>query len=356
MFVFVIRSLEEDWCGLITTIFMALVLVYLSVFVLASARAAMQTTDTILMISPDFFAYNAETATSNAFQNKFDGDESQYTQRAKEEFNEMVSVLRKNGVRVQVLPSIPNSNTPDAVFPNNWFSTHVKNGHNVLVTYPMHNENRRRERQVDNVRSSLSNLGIRFDNYHDFTVHENHEKALEGTGSMVIDRRNGVIYAALSPRTDADIINEVASALGYSVVTFHAHDRNNALIYHTNVMMSVANDFAVICDTCITDMQERIPVIESLQRTGHTIISITQEQILSMCGNILEIRNTKDEPIIAMSTSAQNGFTKEQLQTLRRHGRIASFHIPTIETIGGGSVRCMMAEVFYEQERRHEEL
>ncbi len=304
-----------------------------------------QTTSTVLMVSPDDFGFNAETAGSNLFQNRPDASSSPQKQALKE-FDTMVTTLRDAGIRVIRLPSRMDARTPDAVFPNNWFSLHaLSTGKRILVGYPMLAPNRRAERRLDQLERQLAADGLTVHQVLDLSSFEQKGKFLEGTGSMVLDRANRITYAALSPRTEPSVLQEFALKLQYKPVSFHSYDRGGTPVYHTNVMMSVGKRFAVICAESIRDQHERDRVVRELQRTGKEVITITLEQMGNMCGNILELRSLK-EPLIVMSQTAYDHFTPQQLKKLQRYGKLLPVQISTIENIGGGSARCMLGEVF----------
>ena len=314
-----------------------------------SVRSALsgeqQTTDTVLMVSPDDFAFNQETAQSNVFQ-KRTAETVLLQKRAMAEFTGMVKKLRSSGVRVISLPSRRDIKTPDAVFPNNWFSLHKGgNGERIIAGYPMLAPNRRAERRVDELTGKLRENGINVSKTIDFSRYEVEGKFLEGTGSMVLDRTHRVAYASLSPRTDRSVLADFSDKLGYRPVTFSSYDSTGSLIYHTNVMMSVGERFAVICADAIRDEQERATVLKELEQSGKTVIPITLDQVRSMCGNILELR-AKGKRIIVMSKTAYDHFTPGQKKILRGLGSLLPVNIKTIETTGGGSARCMLGELF----------
>jgi len=303
-----------------------------------------QITDTVLMIYPDYFEYNIETSHTNAFQNNI--KENNIKEKSLSEFHSMVKLLRENGIQVLTLKS-KEDKTPDAVFPNNWFLTLKGKKDTNIILFPMLNSTRRLERQEDNLKNLLMSKNIKIAQVFDLTYFEKYNKSLEGTGSLVLDHQNNIAYASLSPRTNIDVLDEFSKISGYKVITFESHDKNDKLIYHTNVMMSVGADFAVVCSDSIKDKQKRALVINSLKTSNKNIIPISLEQVYSMCGNILQVKNFKRERKIIMSKTAFCAFTKEQHGDLEKFGQIISVLIPTIETIGGGSARCMLAEIFY---------
>lgn len=305
-----------------------------------------QTTDTILMISPDSFQYNSQTAMTNYFQNQ-SAQINNVGQMAIEEFEQMVTMLKNNNIKVIVLPSRQDVITPDAVFPNNWFSIHINNqGKSSLVLYPMLTANRRLERQYEKLKSELFIQGVVLSDLIDLTPFENQDLILEGTGSMVLDRVHKIAYASLSARTHVSVLNEFIAKMDYSSVTFSSYQYGES-IYHTNVVMSVGSDFAVICADSIVNRTEREHVLRSLIDSGKVVILITLAQMQSMAGNILEVRSTDGCVKIILSQTAYNAFTEEQRDQLSGFGDLVVVKIDVIEKVGGGSARCMMAEIFH---------
>jgi len=298
-----------------------------------------QTTSTLLMIRPASFGFNEQTAGSNTFQQK-DSGLQQVQQKALEEFDAFVGLLRSKGIDVTVVNDTAEPQKPDAVFPNNWVSFH-DNG-DVLM-YPMQAENRRYERNEAIIRQ----LEDRFKVNHviDLSRFELDNKFLEGTGSMVLDRENKLAYTCLSPRTNAEVLLAFCQHLGYTPVAFNATDSNGKAIYHTNVMMCVGSKFAVICLDSIGDEQEKQAVITSLESTGKQIIAITHEQMNHFAGNMLEVKNKESKSLLVMSKSAHDSLTEDQVAALEKYAEIISADLTTIETIGGGSARCMLAEI-----------
>lgn len=320
----------------------------LSVFLilgsLSGIVSAQQTTDTLLMVSPNNFKFNKETAKNNLFQKDLEISND----IALQEFNSMVTKLKNNNIRVIIMPSKQNVETPDSIFPNNWFSIHStkKPNEKILIIYPMFTKNRRLELQSDKLISLLEKEGVTINKTIDFSPYANKLMFLEGTGSLVLDRENHIAYAAISPRTNIKMVNIFAKKMNYKPVIFHSADENNQLIYHTNVMMSVGSDFAVVALDSISNKKEREMLLKQLDETNKEIISISLEQVKNMTGNILEVRATDGKTKIIMSESAYNSFTPEQLNILRRYGDLIPVNIKNIETVGGGSARCMLAEVF----------
>jgi hypothetical protein len=294
---------------------------------------------TLLMIRPVNFGFNPQTADSNAFQNQ-DAEQQQVQDKALREFDNFVDVLRANGVEVIVIADTPEPHTPDSIFPNNWVSFHASGD---VLLYPMQAENRRMERRED----IISELEDKFTVRHviDLSRFEQQNKFLEGTGSMVLDRENKLAYACLSPRTDEDVLNEFCKQTGYEPIIFHAFDQNGQAIYHTNVLMCMADRFVVICLDSITDAAERQAVVTSFFQTGKDIFDISFEQMNNFAGNMLEVFNKDGDSLLVMSASAYKSLDDRQIATLQQFSRIVYADIPTIERNGGGSARCMMAEV-----------
>jgi hypothetical protein len=298
-----------------------------------------QSTSNILMIRPVAFGFNTQTAQSNAFQNR-SGDQQLVQQKALQEFDGFVAILKSNGVNVTVVNDTIEPHTPDSIFPNNWVSFHDSGD---IFLYPMQAENRRLERREDIIRQ----LEERFKANHviDLSRFELKDQFLEGTGSMVLDRENKIAYACLSPRTNTEVLKAFCDYTGYKAITFNAFDQRGQAIYHTNVLMAMGSQFAVICLDSITNTQEKETVIASLKETRKEIIDITFEQMNSFAGNMLEVKNTAGETLIVMSQTAYLSLTDEQKTALEKHGKLVYADINNIETNGGGSARCMIAEV-----------
>ena len=298
-----------------------------------------QSTSHLLMIRPVNFGYNEETAESNAFQHK-DKNQQEVQAKALAEFNNFVDVLRNNGVDVTVIDDNPQPYTPDSIFPNNWVSFHDDGN---LFLYPMQAENRRLERRED----IISRLEDNFKVHHivDLSRYEEENKFLEGTGSMVLDRDHKISYACLSPRTDKTVLDVFCEQSSYTSVCFDAADEDGKAIYHTNVLMCVGSQFAVICLDSIPNPHERIVVIESLNSTQKEIIEISFEQMNQFAGNMLEVKSKDGDTLIVMSESAFRALDREQKSSLEKYGKLVYADIQTIENNGGGSTRCMMAEV-----------
>lgn len=294
------------------------------------------------MIRPVAFGFNAQTAESNTFQNR-DDDQQAVHQKAMQEFDGFVKVLRDNGVNVTVINDTPEPHTPDSIFPNNWISFH-DNGD--IFLYPMQAENRRLERREDIIRQLEENF--KANHVIDLSRFEAKNQFLEGTGSMVLDRENRIAYACLSPRTNAEVLKAFCDYTGYKAITFDAFDQNGQAIYHTNVLMAIGSKFAVICLDSITNTSEKEAVINSLKSAGKEIIDITFDQMNHFAGNMLEVKNNDGDKLVVMSQAAFNSLSAEQKTALEKYGKLVYADINTIETNGGGSARCMMAEVHLE--------
>ena len=301
-----------------------------------------QTANRVLMIRPLSFGYHSQAAQSNAFMNEPEGDETRVSVEAQSEFDGLVHALRESGVEVLVYQD--ERGLPDCVFPNNWMSWHTpQDSEQVVITYPMCNELRRAERSSDVLDVLCSGVGGV--GHLDLSGLEDGCEILEGTGSLVLDRIQGVAYGCVSPRTTEAAVETWCDETGYSAFLFRATDRDGEPIYHTNVVMSVGSKLAVVCDESISDLEDREHLISMLQQNDRTVIRITMEQMGSFCGNILELVDQDSNTIFAMSSRAFAGFTAQQQQVMRQLGKIVHVPIPTIENVGGGSVRCMIAEV-----------
>lgn len=302
-----------------------------------------QATSTILMIRPVQFSYNEETAESNTFQDESTADLALKTTQTKalKEFDEMVDRLRLAGVNVIVYNDTAETYTPDSIFPNNWVSFHASG---KVVLYPMQAENRRIERRmdiIDDLRKSFS-VEVIFD----FSHYEKEGLFLEGTGSLILDRMHRVAYACLSTRTDLVVLNAWKKQMnGYETVVFKAFGKDGLPIYHTNVMMCMGNTFVVICLEAVTDLDERLALKAKLETTNKNIIEISMEQMASFAGNMLLVQKESGGHLLVMSQSAYGSLTRAQILELEEYAELISFDLSMIETCGGGSARCMMAEV-----------
>lgn len=307
---------------------------------------ARQITNNILMIRPVAFRMNEQTAVNNYYQKVLEGlDADQIQKNALQEFDDYVLKLRGIGVKVTVIDDTVNPSTPDSIFPNNWVSFHESGN---VGLYPMFAENRRLERRQD-ILDTLSDDGFAIEKVIDITAYESQGKNLEGTGSLILDRENKLAYAALSERTDPLILDEFSKAFGYKPVVFHSNqtvDGKRLPIYHTNVMMCVANRFAIICANSIDEPKEREHTLETLRNSGKEVVEITEQQVNRFAGNMLQVVGTGDQPYLIMSTAAYTSLTQEQITRIKNHCPIVHSSLDTIEALGGGSARCMMAEVF----------
>ncbi|GMU85521.1 MAG: hypothetical protein AMXMBFR48_07630 [Ignavibacteriales bacterium] len=301
----------------------------------------MYPTSKIMMIRPASFGYNPETAGSNAFQKNDPTLFETAKKSAQAEFDSAVTVLRNAGIEVQVFDDTSAPVKPDAVFPNNWISLHESG---TIILYPMLSEKRRRERREDIVNVLVKNYSV--SRVHDLSASESEGKYLEGTGSIVFDHLHKFAYAAISPRTNHDLFLNLCSIIGYKPVAFRAADQNGSEIYHTNVLMCIGSGFAVICDEAVTDRKEREQVLSLLRETGHDVISISFDQMNSFAGNMILLRNKQEEDIVVMSESAFSSLGADQNGRLSKYAKLLPLSIPTIETLGGGSARCMIAENF----------
>lgn len=302
-----------------------------------------QLTDTVVMISPDQFGFNPQTAASNNFQHKLDISAQEIQKRAMTEFENMVVLLRSKGVDVLTLPNRRGVVTPDAVYPNNWFSHHAGG---ILIVYPMLALNRRLERQTQELKKLLSDNDIPVSKLFDITSHEADGHILEGTGSMVLERKNKVAFAMASVRTDKLEFDAWCRMMGYEGVFFHALDSSKFPVYHTNIAMNMGQEFAVVCLESIPDEVERKNVEQKLKTLGKDLVIISVAQIHQYCGNVLQLVSRDRKPLIVMSKTAHDAFTKENREIFSKYGELVVAEIPTIEQVGGGSARCMMAEVF----------
>lgn len=300
-----------------------------------------QTASAVLMIRPANFGANAETAPSNAFQ-KSTAIGPEIQARAAAEFDALAAALMAAGVQVELFEDRPEPVTPDAVFPNNWVSFHADGS---AWLYPLLAPNRRWERRGDILTAIKTERGYRLEDVHDLSHAELDGRYLEGTGSLVLDRVNHIVYAGLSPRTDRRMLDEWAASAGYEALAFHARDTRGRPVYHTNVMLCVGARFAVACLDSIADAAQRERVERRLSGTGHEVIAISPYQMESFAGNMLELQGRGGRSIIAMSTRAERALNPGQRQAIEKHGRIVAVPIDTIEDCAGGSVRCMLAEL-----------
>lgn len=308
----------------------------------------MQISNNILMIRPVSFRKNEQTAVNNFFQEDVDLNSSTVIENAQKEFDDFVIALRAQGVQVIVVEDTKTPDTPDSIFPNNWNSFHADG---TVGLYPMFAENRRNERRED-ILDILEEKGFVIESVMDYTSAEEDGLFLEGTGSLLLDRVNKKAYCALSDRANEELIIEFCEDFDYLPVIFNAYQSvgdKRMLIYHTNVMMCLAEDFSVICLDSIDDKKERKNVVQHLKESGKEVITITEAQIHHFAGNMLQVLGTEDKRFMAMSSAAYNSLTQAQIKTIEKYGKIIHSPLDTIETCGGGSARCMMAEVFLPQ-------
>ncbi|MFD0860730.1 citrulline utilization hydrolase CtlX [Sungkyunkwania multivorans] len=305
-----------------------------------------QITNTILMVRPVGFRANEQTAVNNYYQKELEDIlPKTVNARAQKEFDEFVEKLRAVGVNVIVIEDTEKPDTPDSIFPNNWISFH-ENGD--IGLYPMFAENRRAERRED-ILFLLENQNFEIKNIIDYTSAEDEGFFLEGTGSLLLDRVNRKAYCALSPRADEELVIEFCEDFEYTPVIFTANqtvDGGRKAIYHTNVMMALGEHLAIICLECIDDKKERKNVIAHLKEDGKEIIAITEEQVSKFAGNMLQVEGANGKKYLVMSAAAHQSLTASQISAIEKHSTILSSSLDTIETCGGGSARCMMAEVF----------
>lgn len=311
------------------------------------------------MVRPVAFGYNSQTAENNKFQQN--GFEEGAQQKALEEFDNYVKELREAGIEVLVVEDTPEPHTPDSIFPNNWFSTHSAeelssddaqdgaDGKSTIVLYPMFAPNRREERGKNVMERLKEHYGNSY-NLVDFTESEKEGAFLEGTGSLILDRENKIAYACISPRTDEDLLDEWADRLGYDYCSFEATDDDGTPIYHTNVMMCIGSRYAIVCLDAIENIEERMTLIEVIEESGKEIFEITLEQMESFAGNMLELQGKdamgKSRPVLVMSKTAKESLDSEQLHLLQNYATIVAPDLDCIEKNGGGSARCMIAEIF----------
>ena len=298
------------------------------------------------MIRPAAFGFNEETAANNYFQSNPDISKEELQQRALTEFDIMVQTLRSHDINVVVLEDTKEPAKPDAIFPNNWLSTSPDG---VVTVFPMYAPNRRIEKRDEILEQLAAAFVIR--DLQDWSEYEAEGRFLEGTGSMIIDYENKMIYACVSERTSLSVLEKYAATNGYQAIVFLATDKNGMPVYHTNVAMALGEDFCVLCEEAIEEEWELIAVRQLLESTNHSIIAITRDQMHCFAGNMLQVKNNKGEKFLIMSQTAFNSLRKEQKQMLEAYSTLLPIAVPTIEEVEGGSVRCMMAEVFLEKKR-----
>jgi hypothetical protein len=316
----------------------------------ATKKKMKQITNTILMVEPVAFRYNEQTAVNNYYQQILDNlTPEQIQEKALSEFTNFVNILREKGVDVIVIKDTVNPDTPDSIFPNNWVSFHESGN---IALYPMCAENRRDERREDIFDVLVDDYNFDINYMKDFTEFEDHNKFLEGTGSMVLDRENKICYAAISVRTDEQAVLQWCDVFDYTPVCFTANqdvDGERMEIYHTNVMMCIADKYAVVCLETIDDREEKKWMKGSLEGSGKEIIEITEEQKHRFAGNMLQLMG--DEKYLVMSKSAFESLTESQIERIEKYNPIISSSLDTIEACGGGSARCMMSEIFLPKQK-----
>ncbi len=291
------------------------------------------------MVRPAHFTYNEQTAKNNHFQHK--SSVSNINEKALKEFDDFVETLRNNKIEVIVVQDTIDPHTPDSIYPNNWFSTHSTG---ELILYPMFAENRRLERKpyvLETIKEHFSAHKVI-----DFTAWEDKNRFLEGTGSMILDHNNRVVYACRSERTDDIVLEEFYTKMNSEPEIFNSYDDKGRNIYHTNVMLSIGEKYAVICAESITDENRKANIINRLKNANKDVLEISFEQMKKFCANIIEVRNSDNQNLLIMSETAKDAFTDEQKKVLEKHCKIISSPLTTIEKTGGGSARCMIAEIF----------
>jgi hypothetical protein len=299
----------------------------------------LQAPNSLIMIRPWKFCSNPETALDNAFQKTSSESIENVSFKAKDEFNTAVQILEENGINVHIFDDFGEKETPDSVFPNNWFSTHT-GGH--IAIYPMYSQSRRRERRTDIIEMLKSEYRVQ--DVIDFSGLEEDELYLEGTGAMVLDHINRIAYTAKSNRSNEIILERFCSIFQYEPIAFDTKDENGNSIYHTNVMMGLGTNYVLICLNMIVGEKRRDEIINRLKESGREIIDLSFEQINNFAGNNLELTNNKSESILAISKRAYNSLDRKQIEIIQKYSKILPLEIPTIE-LAGGSVRCMMAGI-----------
>ncbi|HQV79280.1 MAG TPA: arginine deiminase-related protein [Chitinophagales bacterium] len=303
---------------------------------------AKQYTSHLLMVRPACFQFNVETAASNLFQNQIENlSKEEIKQKAVAEFDAYVNKLQEHLINVTVIQDTKEPAKPDAIFPNNWISMHDDG---TIYIYPMCTPNRRLEVRpeiIDDLRKKF-----KIQNIVDLTFYTKQNIYLEGTGSILFDHLNKIAYACLSPRTNQDLFEQLCIKLGYQAFSFSAYNEQDVLIYHTNVMLTIGDKFAVICLESIKNELERNTIKQQLEQTGHEIIDINFEQMNAFAGNMLQVENEDGKTYLVMSETSYDSLNIQQIKQINKHTSILSVEIPTIEQIGGGSARCMLAEIY----------
>jgi len=309
----------------------------------ARSAVARQCARAVLMVRPATFYANPETLATNAFQHAIAASAAETLAAARAEFDGAVAALCAAGVEVAVADADVDANTPDALFPNNWFSTHADGR---VVLYPMAAANRRRERRPELIAQLAQRHGWRITRTTDLTSLEARGLIVEGTGSLVLDRTARLAYAALSPRTHREAVDIACRELGYEPLAFHAHDAQGREIYHTNVLLSVGPSLAVLASNLVSSGADRQRVLDALQQTGKMLLDISAEQVAEFAGNVLFLDAGVEGPVVALSQRAWRSLAPAQRQLLEQHARPVPCAVDTIEHVGGGGVRCMLAEIF----------
>jgi hypothetical protein len=304
----------------------------------------MPVASTILMIRPAAFGFNAETAIDNFFQSGSSLSPQQVQKNALVEFDNMVATLKNHDIIVLVIDDTKEPAKPDAVFPNNWLSTSPQG---VVSVFPMYAPSRRTEKREDILQWLATEFVVT--DLQDWSEYEVEGRFLEGTGSMVIDYENRMIYASASERTSIAVLEKYIAANNYQAIVFLATDKNGNPVYHTNVVMTLGEHFAILCEEAIDEEWELIAIRQILDSTGHTIIPISKDQLHAFAGNMLQVKNKKGENFLVLSQTAFDSLRKEQKQMLEAYAQLLPVAVPTIEQVEGGSVRCMMAEIFLER-------
>lgn len=298
------------------------------------------------MVRPASFGFNEETAANNYFQSNPEMGREELQQKALEEFDSMVETLRSHQIEVLVIEDTKEPPKPDAIFPNNWLSTSPAG---VVAVFPMYAPNRRAEKRDDILNQLAKKFIIK--SLQDWSEYEAEGRFLEGTGSMVIDHDNKMIYAAVSERTNLSVLEKYSATNGYQAIVFLATDKEDHPVYHTNVVMALGEGFCVLCEESIEEEWELIAVRQLLESTGHIIIPISRDQMYAFAGNMLQVKNTKGEKLIVLSQTALRSLKKEQKEKLELFAKLLPVAVPLIEQVEGGSVRCMMAEIFLEKKQ-----
>ncbi len=304
----------------------------------------MPAASTILMIRPAAFGFNEETALNNYFQSPTACSKEEIQKKAVLEFDNMVQVLHDHGICVMVIEDSKDPPKPDAVFPNNWISTSPEG---IISVFPLYASSRRPEKRNDILEKLSKEFVVK--DLQDWSEYEVEDRFLEGTGSMVTDHDNKMIYACVSERTNLSVLEKYATRNNYKAVVFLATDKDHRPVYHTNVVMTLGERFCVLCEEAIDEEWELIAVRQLLESTHHVIIPITREQMHRFAGNMLEVKNDKKEHFLVLSQTAFGALRKEQKDMLEAFARLLPIAVPTMEQVEGGSVRCMMAELFLEK-------